>query len=139
MAGVLRTRNWILTIATVGVLGGAGLVGAGMMRDSGGTAPPLAGSFSDAGAQAAPASTLPVPAPSRPVAPPARRPPTSNSRSARMTRIQVLCSSRFQSRIALEADFNNSERSDPSPSSLTVSVGLAPDPRRVKNAPDSTA
>ncbi|MCO8273280.1 serine hydrolase [Actinoplanes sp. TRM 88003] len=30
-----RTRNWILAAAAVGVLGGAGLVGVGMMRDSG--------------------------------------------------------------------------------------------------------
>lgn len=35
MAGVRRTRNWILAAAAVGVLGGAGLVGVGMMRDSG--------------------------------------------------------------------------------------------------------
>ncbi len=51
MAGVRRTRNWILAIATVGVLGGAGLVGVGMMRnDSGGSTLPLVGSFSDTAA-----------------------------------------------------------------------------------------
>jgi hypothetical protein len=58
MAGVRRTRNWILGAAMAGVLGGAGLVGVGMMRDSGGSTRPLAGTFSEAGvraqAQAAP-------------------------------------------------------------------------------------
>ncbi|WP_240670140.1 serine hydrolase [Actinoplanes solisilvae] len=52
MAGVRRTRNWILAIATVGVLGGAGLVGVDMMRnDSGGAAPPRVGTFSESGAK----------------------------------------------------------------------------------------
>ncbi|WP_250007298.1 serine hydrolase [Actinoplanes sp. M2I2] len=58
-----RTRNWILAIATVGVLGGAGLVGAGMMRDSGGGGVPLAGTFSGTGARAAPGPSAPAPPP----------------------------------------------------------------------------
>ncbi|MBL7254186.1 serine hydrolase [Paractinoplanes lichenicola] len=60
MAGVRRTRNWILAIATVGLLGGAGLVGVGMMRDDSGAGP--IGTFSDAAnaANAAPASTGPA-------------------------------------------------------------------------------
>ncbi|WP_250033270.1 serine hydrolase [Paractinoplanes maris] len=77
MAGVRRTRNWILAIAAVGVLGGAGLVGAGMMRDSGGSSTPAAGTFHDAGAkaagapaqaappQAAPPQATPAPTPTR--------------------------------------------------------------------------
>lgn len=46
MAGVRRTRNWIVAIAAAGVLGGAGLVGLGMMRGDSGGEP--VGSFSDA-------------------------------------------------------------------------------------------
>lgn len=52
MAGVRRTRNWIVAIAAAGVLGGAGLVGVGMMRDDPAGSP--IGTFSDA-ANAAPA------------------------------------------------------------------------------------
>lgn len=76
MAGVRRTRNWILAIVTVGVLGGTGLVGVGMMRnDSGDSALPLAGTFSETGAQAAPipARTTPTaPAPTRAAPSPAQ-------------------------------------------------------------------
>ncbi|MBB4697914.1 hypothetical protein BKA14_008062 [Actinoplanes abujensis] len=51
-----RTRNWIVAIAAVGVLGGAGLVGVGMMRDNSASSP--LGTFSDAAnAAPAPAST----------------------------------------------------------------------------------
>lgn len=46
MAGVRRTRNWIVAIAVAGVLGGAGLVGLGMMRDDSEGRP--VGTFSDA-------------------------------------------------------------------------------------------
>ncbi|TDO41203.1 serine hydrolase [Paractinoplanes brasiliensis] len=46
MAGVRRTRNWIVAIAVAGVLGGAGLVGLGMMRDDSDGRP--VGTFSDA-------------------------------------------------------------------------------------------
>nr|WP_239079913.1 serine hydrolase [Actinoplanes brasiliensis] len=41
-----RTRNWIVAIAVAGVLGGAGLVGLGMMRDDSDGRP--VGTFSDA-------------------------------------------------------------------------------------------
>ncbi|MDY7089211.1 MAG: serine hydrolase [Actinomycetota bacterium] len=41
-----RTRNWIVAIAVAGVLGGAGLVGLGMMRDDSEGRP--VGTFSDA-------------------------------------------------------------------------------------------
>jgi hypothetical protein len=63
MAGVRRTRNWILATAVVGVLGGAGLVGVDMMRNNsgGGAAQPLAGTFS--GTSAAP---VPVQVPAQP-------------------------------------------------------------------------
>ena len=44
----VRTRNWILTVAAVGILGGAGLVGVGMMSgDPDGGLLPLAGTFDD--------------------------------------------------------------------------------------------
>ncbi|MFF5079255.1 serine hydrolase [Actinoplanes sp. NPDC000266] len=69
MAGVRRTRNWILAVAAVGVLGGAGLVGAGMMDDGGdtravagtfeGTAAPAARTVAPAPTTAAPTTTAP--------------------------------------------------------------------------------
>ncbi|XVV10966.1 serine hydrolase [Actinoplanes sp. CA-131856] len=59
MAGVRRTRNWILAVAAVGVLGGAGLVGAGMM-DDGGDTKAVAGTFEGT---AAPAARTVAPAP----------------------------------------------------------------------------
>lgn len=56
MAPVQRTRNWVLAVAAVGILGGAGLVGAGMMRgDSGGGVLPIANfGGSSSGAKASP-------------------------------------------------------------------------------------
>jgi Beta-lactamase enzyme family len=70
MAGVRRTRNWILAIAAVGVLGGAGLVGVDMMRDdSGGGAPPLAGTFSGNSSQAAPVPVQATPTKAAPTGP----------------------------------------------------------------------
>ncbi|SNY57867.1 Beta-lactamase enzyme family protein [Paractinoplanes atraurantiacus] len=62
MAGVRRTRNWILAVAAVGVLGGAGLVGAGMMDDDGGDTKAVAGTFEGA---AAPAARTVAPAPTK--------------------------------------------------------------------------
>ncbi|WP_307873131.1 serine hydrolase [Paractinoplanes ovalisporus] len=50
-----RTRNWILAIATVGLLGGAGLVGVGMMRNDSGN--PVVGTFNNAAVNAAAAPT----------------------------------------------------------------------------------
>src|SRR5690242_13202712 len=60
----VRTRTWVLTVAAVGILGGAGLVGLGMRGDSGGGAPSLAGAFRDqaAASKASPAPTGPSPA-----------------------------------------------------------------------------
>jgi beta-lactamase class A len=46
MAPVGSTRNWILSLATVGVLGGAALVGVGLLRGGDGVQP-LAGTFND--------------------------------------------------------------------------------------------
>src|SRR5690348_12973418 len=84
MAGVRRTRNWIVAAAAVGVLGGAGLVGVGMMRDSGGSTLPLAGTFSDAGAQAS-GRTAPVTAQATPTPSPTRSGPTpAQVRAARV-------------------------------------------------------
>ncbi|MGK5678159.1 serine hydrolase [Actinoplanes sp. URMC 104] len=58
MAGVRGRRNWIVAVATAGILGGAGLAGVGVMRDDpGGRALPLAGALSDTAAQAAPVPT----------------------------------------------------------------------------------
>ena len=74
MAGVHRTRNRLLTVAAVGILGGAGLVGVGMMRDgSGSTAVPPAGPVAQvtSGAAAgtdAPAHRTAAPTPSGPSA-----------------------------------------------------------------------
>ncbi|WP_239168406.1 serine hydrolase [Paractinoplanes deccanensis] len=66
-----RTRNWILAVVAVGVLGGAGLVGAGMM-DDGGSTQAVAGTFEDAAtaqatapAQAGAAEPAPAPEPTR--------------------------------------------------------------------------
>ncbi|XVU23606.1 serine hydrolase [Actinoplanes sp. CA-054009] len=61
MAGVRRTRNWILAVVAVGVLGGAGLVGAGMMDDGGDTRA-VAGTFEGATAPAT-RTVAPAPAP----------------------------------------------------------------------------
>ncbi|MEV4345841.1 serine hydrolase [Actinoplanes sp. NPDC049596] len=69
-----RTRNWILAVAAVGVLGGAGLVGAGMMDDDGGKTQAVAGTFEDAATPAArpvtpaPATTTAAPTPTGPSA-----------------------------------------------------------------------
>jgi beta-lactamase class A len=59
MGSVRRTRVWTLTVAAVGILGGAGLVGVGMARGDSG-ALPLAGTFHDS-STASPAPTGPSP------------------------------------------------------------------------------
>ena len=70
MAGVHRTRNRLLIVAAVGILGGAGLVGVGMAHDgSGSTAAPPAGPVQDAATGAgAPASRTASPRPTGPSA-----------------------------------------------------------------------
>jgi beta-lactamase class A len=56
----VRTRIWILAVAAVGVLGGAGLVGVGMMGDTSGTgAKSLAGVFQDTPASKTPTGPTP--------------------------------------------------------------------------------
>jgi beta-lactamase class A len=61
MAPVRGTRSWILAVAAVGILGGAGLVGLGVMRDdSGGGGLPLAG-FNAPATKASPTPTGPTP------------------------------------------------------------------------------
>jgi beta-lactamase class A len=61
MQRVRSTRNWILAVAAMGILGGAGLVGLGMKHDGGSL--PLAGAFSDSAAtsKASPTPTGPTP------------------------------------------------------------------------------
>jgi beta-lactamase class A len=63
MSTVRRTRNWILAVAAVGILGGAGLVGLGMSGDSAGSVLPLSGTFNDskAAATVSPTPTGPTP------------------------------------------------------------------------------
>jgi beta-lactamase class A len=56
---VRSTRSLILTVAAVGVLGGAGLVGVGLLRDGSGAARSLAGTFQDP-PSATPASPTPT-------------------------------------------------------------------------------
>jgi beta-lactamase class A len=61
---VLGTRNWILAVAAVGVLGGAALLGVGIMRDGGDGRGvlPLAGTFGrEPSATASPTPTGPSP------------------------------------------------------------------------------
>src|SRR3954447_6982267 len=61
MQRVRRTRNWILAVAAVGILGGAGLVGLGMKHDKSGGVLPLA-DFRDSAStsKAAPTPTGPA-------------------------------------------------------------------------------
>jgi beta-lactamase class A len=62
MHAVRRTRNWILAVAAVGILGGAGLVGLGMRHDDPGSGGlPLAGNFEDAPAASPSPSASPSP------------------------------------------------------------------------------
>src|SRR4051794_18769275 len=62
MHAVRRTRNWILAVAAVGILGGAGLVGLGMRHDDPGSGGlPLAGNFEDAPATSPSPSASPSP------------------------------------------------------------------------------